>query len=88
MCIIEDKTEVVVALYRSVLRNPVPNTKTLFVCFFQIDKQEEILNNFKIRNYFIFHSTNVVVLLISTDVLNRHTHLLTLILIVTDCHHS
>ena len=37
--------------------------------YFQIDKQEEIFNNFKIRNYLIFHLITVVVLRISTDLL-------------------
>ena len=36
---------------------------------FQIDKQEEIFNNFKIRNYLIFHLITVLGLLISIDLL-------------------
>ena len=41
--------------------------KTGFL-YFQIDKQEEMFNNFKIRNYFIFRLITVVVLLISIDI--------------------
>ena len=39
------------------------------VFYFQIDKQEEIFSNFKMRNYLIFHLITVVVLLISIDLL-------------------
>ena len=42
---------------------------TVVVFYFQIDKQEQIFNNLKIRNYFIFHLVTVVVLLISSDLL-------------------
>ena len=48
----------------------IRNTKTL-IFHFQIDKQEEIFNDLKIRNYFIFHLITVVVLLASTDQLTR-----------------
>ena len=64
----------------------IPDTKTLFF-YFQIDKQEEIFNNFEKRNYFIFQLITVVVVVVVTY-FNQPTHLLTLILIVTDCHHS
>ena len=37
--------------------------------YFQIDKQEQIFKNFRIRNYFIFHLITAVVLLISIDLL-------------------
>ena len=39
------------------------------VFYFEIKKQEEIFNIFKIGNYFIFHLITVVVLLISIDLL-------------------
>ena len=39
------------------------------VFYFQTDKQEELFNNFKIRNYFIFHLITVVVLFILTALL-------------------
>ena len=39
------------------------------VFYFQIDKQEEIFNNFEIGNYFTFHLITVVVLLLSTYLL-------------------
>ena len=37
--------------------------KNTGICF-QTDKQEEIFNNFEIRNYFIFQLITIVVLLI------------------------
>ena len=33
--------------------------------YFQTEKKEEVFNNFKIRNYLIFHLITVVVLLIT-----------------------
>ena len=60
----------------------IPNTKTLlFFFYFQIDWYEEILNDFGIKNYLIFH-------LIFNNCcgfvyFNRPPYLLTLTLIVT-----
>ena len=61
----------------------IPDTKTL-VFYSQVNKRKEIFNNSKIRNYFIFSLDYCYGFIY----FNRPTHLLTLILIVTDCHHS